>query len=193
MPPARKGAAYLEDGTLAGPRRDDGRRVFAFSSVLSLTRRAAHLCATTLQCQLKPAALGAITKGAIADLVDDGLRFLNVNTTYIAGQLVYVHDLTMSKCVLRLAEKEIFAGPGAYSHRRKERLFLRASRAQTHLRTFRSRLQRTWRAVYSLWIFHRKLQWCRARQTRLTRTGSGCPLHRAACQWPSAAGRAARQ
>ena len=83
------GAAYLEDGTLAGSvaMMDRVFRFLVRKVGLSLND-AAHLCATTAACDLKLAGLGAITKGAIADLVVMD-RDLNVKQTYIAGQLVY--------------------------------------------------------------------------------------------------------
>ena len=84
-----KGAAYLEDGTLAGSVATMDR-VFRFlvrQVGLSLND-AARLCATTPASELGLDSVGTITKGAIADLVVLD-RDLHVKQTYIAGRLVF--------------------------------------------------------------------------------------------------------
>jgi N-acetylglucosamine-6-phosphate deacetylase len=83
------GAAYLEDGTLAGSVTTMDR-VFRFlvREVGLPLHDAARLCATTPASELSLANLGTITKGAIADLVVLD-RDLHVKQTYIAGRLVF--------------------------------------------------------------------------------------------------------
>jgi N-acetylglucosamine-6-phosphate deacetylase len=84
-----KGAAYLEDGTLAGSVATmDGVFRFLVREVGLPLHDAAQLCATTPALELGLADLGSITKGAIADLVVLD-RDLRVKQTYIAGQLIY--------------------------------------------------------------------------------------------------------
>jgi N-acetylglucosamine-6-phosphate deacetylase len=85
----RQSAAYLEDGTLAGSVATMDR-VFRFlvrEAGLSLTEAAA-MCATTPAAELQLTDLGAIRKGAIADLVVLD-RDLIVRQTYIGGRLAY--------------------------------------------------------------------------------------------------------
>ena len=85
----RNSAAYLEDGTLAGSVATMDR-VFRFlvrEVGLSLND-AVQLCSTTPASALKLKDLGAIAKGAIADLVVLDRSF-HVKHTYIAGRLVY--------------------------------------------------------------------------------------------------------
>jgi N-acetylglucosamine-6-phosphate deacetylase len=85
----RNSAAYLEDGTLAGS-VSTMDRVFQFlvrDVGLSLSD-AARLCSTTPASELKLKDLGAIARGAIADLVVFDRDF-NVKQTYVAGRLVY--------------------------------------------------------------------------------------------------------
>ena len=84
-----KGAAYLEDGTLAGSVATmDGVFRFLVREVGLSLNDAAHLCATTQANELSLANLGTIAKGAIADLVVLD-RDLGVKQTYIAGRLVH--------------------------------------------------------------------------------------------------------
>ena len=86
---ARDGAAYLDDGTLAGSVATMDR-VFRF-----LVRRvglspseASRLCSTTPAKALGLHDRGAIVKGALADLLVLD-RELAVKRTYVAGQLAY--------------------------------------------------------------------------------------------------------
>lgn len=84
-----RSAAYLPDGTLAGSVATMDR-IFRFlvrDVGLSLSD-AARLCATTPAAELGLTGYGAITKGAVADLVVLD-RDLNVTQTYIAGRGVY--------------------------------------------------------------------------------------------------------
>jgi N-acetylglucosamine-6-phosphate deacetylase len=82
-------AAYLEDGTLAGSVATMDR-VFRFliKDVGLSLNDAAQLCATTPASELGLTDTGALTKGAIADLVVLD-RNLTVKQTYIAGRLMY--------------------------------------------------------------------------------------------------------
>jgi N-acetylglucosamine-6-phosphate deacetylase len=82
-------AAYLEDGTLAGSVATMDRvfRFLVHDVGLSLTD-AAQMCASTPASELRLKDIGAITTGAIADLVVMD-RNLRVKRTYIAGRLVY--------------------------------------------------------------------------------------------------------
>jgi N-acetylglucosamine-6-phosphate deacetylase len=82
-------AAYLDDGTRAGSvaTMDTVVRFLVNDVRLSLSD-AAQLCATTPARALGLAELGAITKGAVADLVVMDRR-LTVAHTYVAGRLVY--------------------------------------------------------------------------------------------------------
>jgi N-acetylglucosamine-6-phosphate deacetylase len=85
----RSSAAYLEDGTLAGSVATMDR-VFRFlvnDAGLSLND-AVLLCATTPASELGLEGTGVIAKGAIADLVVMD-RGLNVQRTYVGGQLAY--------------------------------------------------------------------------------------------------------
>jgi N-acetylglucosamine-6-phosphate deacetylase len=86
-----KGAAYLEDGTLAGSvaTMDAVFRFLVREVGLSLND-ASQLCATTPASELHLAGLGTIAKGAMADLVVLD-RELHVKQTYTAGQLAYSH------------------------------------------------------------------------------------------------------
>ena len=86
---ARDGAAYLDDGTLAGSVATMDR-VFRFlvqQVGLSLSE-ASQLCSTTPAAAMGLADRGAIVKGAVADLVVVD-RELAVKQTYVGGQLVY--------------------------------------------------------------------------------------------------------
>jgi N-acetylglucosamine-6-phosphate deacetylase len=85
----RNGAAYLDDGTLAGSVATMDR-VFWFlvhQVGLSLSD-ASRLCSTTPAAALGLPGRGAIAKGALADLVVLD-RELTVKQTYLSGQLVY--------------------------------------------------------------------------------------------------------
>jgi len=88
----KNSAAYLEDGTLAGSVATMDR-VFRFliNDVGLSLNDAAQLCATTPASELGLTDTGALTKGAIADLVVLD-RDLTVKHTYIAGTLVYSRD-----------------------------------------------------------------------------------------------------
>lgn len=85
----RSGAAYLDDDTLAGSvaTMDQAFRFLVRDVGLSLPE-AARLCATTSASELGLAGIGAITNGAIADLVVLGPD-LQVRRTYVGGQLVH--------------------------------------------------------------------------------------------------------
>jgi N-acetylglucosamine-6-phosphate deacetylase len=85
----RDGAAYLDDGTLAGSvaTMDRAFRFLVRDVGLPLTD-AARLCATTQAAELGLTDIGAITKHAIADLVIMD-RDLQVRQTYIGGRLAY--------------------------------------------------------------------------------------------------------
>ncbi len=82
-------AAYLEDGTLAGSIATMDRvfRFLVHDAGLSLND-AAQLCSTTPAMELNLKDMGAIAKGAIADLVVLD-RSLNVRQTYLGGRLVH--------------------------------------------------------------------------------------------------------
>ena len=85
----KESAAWLEDGTRAGSVATMDR-VFRFlvnDAGLSLNA-AAQLCATTPALELGLEDMGAIVKGAIADLVVMD-RDLNVKYTYVGGRLAY--------------------------------------------------------------------------------------------------------
>ncbi len=85
----RDGAAYLEDGTLAGSVVTMDR-VFRFliDEVRLSLHDAAQLCATTPASELGLADTGSLVKGAFADLVVmDG--DYNVKHTYVGGRLVF--------------------------------------------------------------------------------------------------------
>jgi N-acetylglucosamine-6-phosphate deacetylase len=85
----KDGAAYLDDGTLAGSVATMDR-VFRFlvSEARVSMGAASKLCATTAAMELRLSDLGVIRKNAIADLtvLDRGF---NVKQTYVAGRLVY--------------------------------------------------------------------------------------------------------
>jgi N-acetylglucosamine-6-phosphate deacetylase len=84
-----KGAAYLEDGTLAGSVATmDGVFRFLVRDVGLPLTDAAKLCATTPSLELGLADFGSITRGAIADLVVLD-RDLRVKQTYIGGRLIF--------------------------------------------------------------------------------------------------------
>jgi N-acetylglucosamine-6-phosphate deacetylase len=86
---ARDGAAYLDDGTLAGSVATMDR-VFRFlvRHVGLSPSDASRLCSTTPAAALGLHDRGAIVKGAVADLVVLD-RELAVKQTYVAGRLVY--------------------------------------------------------------------------------------------------------
>jgi N-acetylglucosamine-6-phosphate deacetylase len=86
---ARNGAAYLDDGTLAGSVATMDR-VFRFlvQQVGLSPSDASQLCSTTPAAAMRLHDRGAIVKGAVADLVVLD-RKLFVQQTYVAGQLVY--------------------------------------------------------------------------------------------------------
>ena len=85
----RDGAAYLDDGTLAGSVATMDR-VFRFlvQQVGLPPNEASRLCSTTPAAALGLDDRGAIVKGAVADLVVLD-RELTVKQTYVAGQLAY--------------------------------------------------------------------------------------------------------
>jgi N-acetylglucosamine-6-phosphate deacetylase len=85
----KNGAAYLDDGTLAGSvaTMDAVFRFLVLDVGLSLSD-AAQLCARTPASELGLQEFGAITEGATADLVVMDRHF-RVVRTYIAGRLVY--------------------------------------------------------------------------------------------------------
>jgi N-acetylglucosamine-6-phosphate deacetylase len=84
-----KGAAYLEDGTLAGSVATmDAVFRFLVRKVGLPLNHAAQLCATTPASELGLADLGMIAKGASADLLVLD-RDLRVKQTYLAGNLVW--------------------------------------------------------------------------------------------------------
>jgi N-acetylglucosamine-6-phosphate deacetylase len=85
----RGGAAYLDDGTLAGSAATMDR-VFRFlvRQVGLSPSEASRLCAITPAAALGLHDRGAIAKGAVADLVVLD-RELAVRQTYVAGQLAY--------------------------------------------------------------------------------------------------------
>ena len=84
-----RGAAYLQDGTLAGSISTmDAAFRFLVRDVALSWNDAARLCSTTPASELGLADLGLIQKGAIADLVVMD-RDLMVKQTYIAGRLAY--------------------------------------------------------------------------------------------------------
>ena len=85
----RNSAAYLQDGTLAGSVATMDR-VFRFlvQEVGLSLNDAAQLCSTTPASELSIKDTGAITTGAIADLVVMDRDF-NVTHTFVAGHLVY--------------------------------------------------------------------------------------------------------
>jgi N-acetylglucosamine-6-phosphate deacetylase len=85
----RSGAAYLEDGTLAGSIATmDGVFRFLVRDVGLSLPEAACLCATTPATELGLTNVAVIARGALANLVvlDGDLR---VKQTYIAGDLAY--------------------------------------------------------------------------------------------------------
>jgi N-acetylglucosamine-6-phosphate deacetylase len=86
---ARDGAAWLDDGTLAGSVATMDR-VFRFlvQHVGLSPSEASRLCSTTPAAALGLQDRGAIVKGAVADLVVLD-RELAVKQTYVAGQLTY--------------------------------------------------------------------------------------------------------
>ena len=85
----RDGAAWLDDGTLAGSAATMDRvfRFLVHRVGLSLSE-ASRLCSTTPAAALGLHDRGAIMKGAVADLVvlDQELA---VKQTYVSGRLVY--------------------------------------------------------------------------------------------------------
>ena len=85
----RNGAAYLDDGTLAGSATTMDR-VFRFlvRNVGLSPVEASQLCSATPAAALGLGDRGAIVKGAVADLVVLD-RELAVKQTYVAGQLAY--------------------------------------------------------------------------------------------------------
>jgi N-acetylglucosamine-6-phosphate deacetylase len=85
----RDGAAYLDDGTLAGSAATMDR-VFRFlvRHVGLPLSAASRLCSTTPAAALALQDRGAIVKGAVADLVVLD-RELAVKQTYVAGRLAY--------------------------------------------------------------------------------------------------------
>jgi N-acetylglucosamine-6-phosphate deacetylase len=86
---ARDGAAYLDDGTLAGSVATMDRLFrFLVRDVRLSPSVASRLCSATPASALGLQDRGAIVKGAVADLVVLD-RELNVKQTYVAGQLAY--------------------------------------------------------------------------------------------------------
>ena len=86
---ARDGAAYLDDGTLAGSVATmDGVFRFLVHRVGLSPSEASQLCSTTPAAALRLQDRGAIVEGAVADLVVLD-RELAVKQTYVAGRLVY--------------------------------------------------------------------------------------------------------
>jgi N-acetylglucosamine-6-phosphate deacetylase len=85
----RNGAAYLDDGTLAGSAATMDR-VFSFlvHRVGLSPSEASRICSTTPAAALGFHDRGAIVKGAVADLVVLD-RALKVQQTYVAGRLVF--------------------------------------------------------------------------------------------------------
>lgn len=85
----KNSAAYLDDGTLAGSVATMDR-VFRFlvKEVGLTLNDAAQLCSTTPAAELGLKDTGAITTGAIADLVVMDRNF-EVTHTFVAGELVY--------------------------------------------------------------------------------------------------------
>jgi N-acetylglucosamine-6-phosphate deacetylase len=88
----KNSAAYLDDGTLAGSVATMDR-VFRFlvNDVGLSLADAAQMCATTPASALGLEDTGAITKGAIADLVVMNREF-TVKRTYVGGRLIYTRD-----------------------------------------------------------------------------------------------------
>ena len=86
---ARAGAAYLDDGTLAGSVATMDRvfRFLVHQVGMSLSD-ASRLCSTTPAAALGLQDRGAIVKGAVADLVVLD-RELAVKQTYVGGRLAY--------------------------------------------------------------------------------------------------------
>jgi N-acetylglucosamine-6-phosphate deacetylase len=85
----RNGAAYLDDGTLAGSAATMDR-VFRFlvQQVRLSPSDASRICSTTPAAAMGLHGRGAIEKGAVADLVVLN-RELTVTQTYVGGQLIY--------------------------------------------------------------------------------------------------------
>jgi N-acetylglucosamine-6-phosphate deacetylase len=85
----REGAAFLDDGTIAGSTltMDRAFRMIATQIGRSIVE-AAHLCSTTAARELGLTGYGVLTSGAVADLVvlDRGLRVVR---TFIAGEEVW--------------------------------------------------------------------------------------------------------
>ena len=85
----RDGAAYLDDGTLAGSAATmDLVFRFLVRQVGLSPSEASRLCSTTPATALGLSDRGAIVKGAVADLVVLD-RHLTVKQTYVAGRLAY--------------------------------------------------------------------------------------------------------
>ena len=84
-----RGAAYLDDGTLAGSVLTMDRAFALLSSVMRLSLvDAATVCSTTPARSLGLQGFGVIAPGAAADLAVMG-RDLSVVQTWIAGELAY--------------------------------------------------------------------------------------------------------
>ncbi len=84
-----RGAAYLDDGTLAGSVLTMDRAFALLSSVMGLSLvDAATVCSTTPARSLGLQGFGVIAPGAAADLAVMG-RDLSVVQTWIAGELAY--------------------------------------------------------------------------------------------------------
>jgi N-acetylglucosamine-6-phosphate deacetylase len=85
----REGAAYLDDGTLAGSVATmDLVFWFLVKQVGLSLSDAARLCSTTPANELGLSGCGSIARGALADLVVLG-RDLTVRQTYVGGQLAF--------------------------------------------------------------------------------------------------------
>ena len=86
------GAAYLDDGRLAGgiATMADAFRMLVGPVGLSLVD-AARLCSTTPARELGLAGLGGLSVGALADFVVLDAR-LGVLQTYVGGELVYARS-----------------------------------------------------------------------------------------------------
>jgi N-acetylglucosamine-6-phosphate deacetylase len=85
----RESAAFLADGTLAGSVLTMDRAFEMLVTLVGLSPvEAATMCATTPARELGLVGHGAITLGAVADLVVLDAEFTVVQT-YVAGRLIY--------------------------------------------------------------------------------------------------------
>jgi N-acetylglucosamine-6-phosphate deacetylase len=91
---ARDGAAFLDDGTLAGSVQTMDRALKLLVERVGIPLvDAARMCATTPATELGLAGMGLIEPGALADLTVLNRDF-EVVRTYVAGELVYERKAT---------------------------------------------------------------------------------------------------